>query len=149
MVGAKLVRSAYSTIMREASDASAALLDPNGQAVAQAELMIQQLGSLSAAFEPCVEHHPVDTLVEGDFCINNDPYHGGQHLPDVFIFSPVFFEGELVAFGATVAQGHERVCRARSADSRCRNARSPPSTPHAGSSCPGIAPRGRQREISG
>ena len=103
VVGAKLVRSAYSTFVREASDASAALLDPNGQAVAQAELMIQQLGSLSATFGPCAEHHPVDTLVEGDFYINNDPYHGGQHLPDVFIFSPVFFEGELVAFGATVA----------------------------------------------
>ena len=102
-MGAKLVRSAYSTIVREASDASAALLDPNGQAVAQAELMIQQLGSISATFGPCAEHHPVDTLVEGDFYINNDPYHGGQHLPDVFIFSPVFFEGELIAFGATVA----------------------------------------------
>ena len=102
-MGAKLVRSACSTIVREASDASAALLDPDGQAVAQAELMIQQLGSLSATFGPCAEHHPVDTLVEGDFYINNDPYHGGQHLPDVFIFSPVFFEGELVAFGATVA----------------------------------------------
>ena len=102
-MGAKLVRSAYSTIVREASDASAALLDPDGQAVAQAELMIQQLGSLSATFGPCAEHHPVDTLVEGDFYINNDPYYGGQHLPDVFIFSPVFFEGELVAFGATVA----------------------------------------------
>ena len=102
-MGAKLVRSAYSTIVREASDASAALLDPDGQAVAQAELMIQQLGSLSATFGPCAEHHPVDTLAEGDFYINNDPYHGGQHLPDVFIFSPVFFEGELVAFGATVA----------------------------------------------
>ena len=73
--------------------------------------MIQQLGSLSAAFGPCVEHHPVDTLVEGDFCINNDPYHGGQHLPDVFIFSPAFLEGELVAFGATVAQGRERLPR--------------------------------------
>lgn len=102
-MGAKLIRSAYSTIVREASDASAALLDRNGQAVAQAELMIQQLGSLSATFGPCAEHHPVDTLVEGDFYINNDPYNGGQHLPDVFIFSPIFFEGELIAFGATVA----------------------------------------------
>ena len=102
-MGAKLIRSAYSTIVREASDASAALLDRNGQAVAQAELMIQQLGSLSATFGPCAEHHPVDNLVEGDFYINNDPFHGGQHLPDVFIFSPIFFEGELMGFGATVA----------------------------------------------
>ena len=102
-MGAKLIRSAYSTIVREASDASSALLDRDGQAVAQAELMIQQLGSLSATFGPCAERHPVDTLVEGDFYINNDPFHGGQHLPDVFIFSPIFFEGELMGFGATVA----------------------------------------------
>jgi N-methylhydantoinase B len=102
-MGAKLIRSAYSTIVRDASDASSALLDSDGQAVAQAELLIQQLGSLSATFGPCAEHHPVDTLVEGDFYINNDPFHGGQHLPDVFIFSPIFFEGELMGFGATVA----------------------------------------------
>jgi N-methylhydantoinase B len=102
-MGAKLIRSAYSTIVRDASDASSALLDRDGQAVAQAELLIQQLGSLSATFGPCAEHHPVDTLVEGDFYINNDPFHGGQHLPDVFIFSPIFFEGELMGFGATVA----------------------------------------------
>ena len=100
---AKLIRSAYSTIVREASDASSALLDRDGQAVAQAELMIQQLGSLSATFGPCAELHPVDSLVEGDFYINNDPFHGGQHLPDVFIFSPIFFEGELMGFSATVA----------------------------------------------
>ena len=102
-MGAKLIRSAYSTIVRDASDASSALLDSDGQAVAQAELLIQQLGSLSATFGPCAEHHPVDTLVEGDFYINNDPFHGGQHLPDVFLFSPIFFEGELMGFGATVA----------------------------------------------
>ncbi len=102
-MGAKLIRSAYSTIVRDASDASSALLDRDGQAVAQAELLIQQLGSLSATFGPCAEHHPVETLVEGDFYINNDPFHGGQHLPDVFIFSPIFFEGELMGFGATVA----------------------------------------------
>ena len=52
-MGAKLIRSAYSTIVREASDASSALLDRDGQAVAQAALMIQQLGSLSATCGPC------------------------------------------------------------------------------------------------
>jgi N-methylhydantoinase B len=102
-MGVKLVRSAYSTIVREASDASAAILDRDGQAIAQAELMAQQLGSLAATFGPCAELYPVDTLAEGDFYINNDPYHGGQHLPDVFIFSPIFHQGELLGFAATVA----------------------------------------------
>ena len=41
VVGAKLVRSTYSTVVHKVSDASAALLDPNDQTVAQAELMIQ------------------------------------------------------------------------------------------------------------
>ncbi|MDP7295241.1 MAG: hydantoinase B/oxoprolinase family protein, partial [Vicinamibacterales bacterium] len=42
-------------------------------------------------------------LEPGDFYINNDPFEGGQHLPDVFLYSPVFFEGRVVGFGATVA----------------------------------------------
>ncbi|MEC7674635.1 MAG: hydantoinase B/oxoprolinase family protein, partial [Pseudomonadota bacterium] len=43
-----------------------------------------------------------DEIEPDDFFINNDPFHGGQHLPDIFIFSPVFFEDELVGFSATV-----------------------------------------------
>ena len=102
-MGAKLIRSAYSPIVREASDCAAALLDRRGNVVAQAELIPMQLGSIGATFKPCAELFPPDTLVEGDFYINNDPFHGGQHLPDVFLFSPIFFEGELVGFSATVA----------------------------------------------
>lgn len=102
-MGVKLIRSAFSTIVREANDASAALLDRDGNLVAQAELIPVQLGSMAATFGPCAETYPVDSLREGDFYISNDPYHGGQHLPDVFIFTPVFFREELIGFAATVA----------------------------------------------
>ena len=102
-MGAKLIRSAYSTILREAQDGSAALMDRAGNVVAQAELIPMQLGPMRATFVPCAELHPVDELVEGDFYINNDPFNGGQHLPDVFIFSPIFVEGEVIGFGASVA----------------------------------------------
>jgi N-methylhydantoinase B len=102
-MGAKLIRSAYSTIVREAQDASAALLDRDGNVIAQAELIPMQLGPMKMTFIPCAETHPVDTLVPGDFYITNDPFNGGQHLPDVFIFSPIFFEGEVIGFGASVA----------------------------------------------
>ena len=102
-MGAKLIRSAYSTILREAQDGSAALMDRDGNVVAQAELIPMQLGPMRATFLPCAERHPVDELVEGDFYITNDPFHGGQHIPDVFIFTPVFFEGEVIGFGASVA----------------------------------------------
>lgn len=102
-MGAKLIRSAYSPIVREASDCAAALLDRHGNVVAQAELIPMQLGSIGATFKPCAELFPPETLEEGDFYINNDPFHGGQHLPDIFLFSPIFFEGALVGFSATVA----------------------------------------------
>lgn len=102
-MGAKLIRSAYSTIVREASDASAALLDRHGNVIAQAELIPMQLGPMADTFRACAELFPVDTLVEGDFYINNDPFAGGQHLQDVFIYQPIFFEGEIVAFAGTTA----------------------------------------------
>jgi len=102
-MGVKLIRSAYSTILREAQDGSAALMDRDGNVVSQAELIPMQLGPMKATFTPCAEFHPVDTLKPGDFYISNDPFNGGQHLPDVFIFSPIFYEGEVVGFGASVA----------------------------------------------
>lgn len=102
-MGVKLVRSAYSPVVREASDCSAALLDRHGKVVAQAELIPMQLGSLDATFHPCAELFPPETLKEGDFYINNDPFHGGQHVPDVFLFSPIFVAGTLVGFSASVA----------------------------------------------
>lgn len=102
-MGVKLVRSAYSTIIREAADASAALFDRDGNVVAQAELIPMQLGPMSEIFRACAAVDPVQSLQEGDFYITNDPYSGGQHLQDVFIYSPIFFDGELVGFAGTVA----------------------------------------------
>jgi N-methylhydantoinase B len=102
-MGIKLVRSAYSTVVREAADASAALMDARGNVVSQAEMIPMQLGSMRATFDACAALHPVETLKEGDFYITNDPYNGAQHLPDVFMFQPVFFDGRVIGFGASVA----------------------------------------------
>jgi len=102
-MGAKLIRSSYSTIIREAADASAALFDRHGNVVAQAELIPMQLGTMSEIFKACLDFHPVELVRPGDFYITNDPYSGGQHLQDVFIYSPVFHDGALVAFAGTVA----------------------------------------------
>ena len=102
-MGVKLVRSAYSTVLREARDGSAALLDAQGNTVAQAELIPMQLGTIGHIFQACARHYPVDTLREGDFFVINDPYSGGQHLQDVFFFHPIFHQGRLIAFSASVA----------------------------------------------
>ncbi len=103
-MGSKLCRSAYSSIVREVKDASAGILDARGQAVAQSDQLTPVLvGSLSHTFRPCAERYPIEALVEGDFYINNHPYMGGQHSPDIFIFMPIFFAGQLVGFSASVA----------------------------------------------
>ena len=102
-MGIKLVRSAYSPIVREANDCSAALLDVYGNVVSQAELIPMQLGPIGTTFRACAELYPPETLEPGDFYINNDPYHGGQHVPDIFIFTPIFFRTRLVGFSSTVA----------------------------------------------
>ena len=102
-MGTKLIRSSYSNIVREAQDASAALFDAQGNVVAQAELIPMHLGSMSEIFLACVAQCPIDRLQPGDFYINNDPYGGGQHLQDVFIFTPIFVAGQIIAFAGTVA----------------------------------------------
>ncbi|MDA1311687.1 MAG: hydantoinase B/oxoprolinase family protein [Proteobacteria bacterium] len=101
-MGVKLIRSAHSPVVREAQDCSAAIMDRKGRVVAQADLIPIQLGSVTHTFRACLEHHPLETLEEGDFLINNDPYAGGQHLPDIFLFSPIFLDGVLIGVTATV-----------------------------------------------
>lgn len=102
-MGAKLIRSAYSTILREARDGSAALLDARGQTVAQAELIPMQLGTIGRIFGPCAAMFPPQTLKPGEVLFINDPYSGGQHLQDVFIFHPIHVDGEVIGFAASVA----------------------------------------------
>ena len=102
-MGVKLIRSSYSNIVREAQDGSAALFDRHGNVVAQAELIPMQLGPMSDIFRACAAVIPPETLKPGDFYINNDPYQGGQHLQDVFIYSPIFVGDELVGFAGSVS----------------------------------------------
>ena len=101
-MGTKLIRSAHSPIVREAQDCSAALMNACRKLVAQAELTPVQLGSIAQTFAPCMELFPPETLEPGDFLINNDPYSGGQHLQDIFLFSPIFHGGVLIGFSASV-----------------------------------------------
>lgn len=102
-MGVKLIRSAYSTILREASDGSAAIANVHGDIVAQAELIPIQLGPIGITLKKCLERYPAETISPDDFLITNDPYSGGQHLPDVYIFCPIFYQGRIIGFSASVA----------------------------------------------
>ncbi len=103
-MGEKLVRSAYSTIIREARDCSTALLDRHGRIVAQSQFCPIHMNSFGKVFEAFAERYDVAAIKPSESLITNDPYSGAQHLNDIIIFSPIFYRGAIVAFAASL--GH-------------------------------------------
>jgi N-methylhydantoinase B/acetone carboxylase, alpha subunit len=100
-----LVRSSFSTNIKERKDCSVALFDGKGRLVSQGTQIPLHLGSLNGAVAAVIERYGLDGIREGDTYICNDPYlAGGSHLPDVNVVTPVFHEGKLVFFTANV--GH-------------------------------------------
>ena len=89
-MNATLVRTAYSPNITERRDCSCALFDATGQLIAQAETMPVHLGAMPFSVGAALERFPPETLAPGDTIALNDPYHGGAHLPDVTLVSPVF-----------------------------------------------------------
>ncbi|HKG27152.1 MAG TPA: hydantoinase B/oxoprolinase family protein, partial [Thermomicrobiales bacterium] len=103
-MGEKLVRSAFSTIIREARDCSTSLLDRNGRVIAQAQFCPIHMNSFTSVFDAFSRRHDLATLRPGEALLTNDPYSGGQHLNDFVLFTPIFAGDELVAFSASI--GH-------------------------------------------
>ena len=82
---------------------AAALFDGHGQAVAQSTRIPIHLNSMSVCLEDIVRDHiPLDDWNDGDVILTNDPYAGGQHLPDFVAFKPVFVDGRRVAIAASI-----------------------------------------------
>jgi len=75
--------------------------DPEGKLVAQGLTLPCHLGSIPTALEVIVERFGADMQAE-DIYIMNDPFDGGMHLPDIFIFKPIFIDDERQAFAATI-----------------------------------------------
>ena len=102
-----LLRAAYSSIVKEGLDASAAVFDARGNNIAQAAAIPIHLGCMIPAVETIVRMWPVETMVEGDVFILNDPYNGGTHLPDISIIQPLFHGNRVVALAATMSHHQE------------------------------------------
>ncbi|KOV53337.1 hypothetical protein ADL00_34430 [Streptomyces sp. AS58] len=98
-----LRRSAISSIVREARDFSVALTDARGEVVAQAECIPIMTAGIALALRGIAQHVDLSELTEDDALLMNDPYHGGQHLQDIYLLTPIFVDGELIAFGASTA----------------------------------------------
>jgi N-methylhydantoinase B len=96
-----IYRTAYSGVLKNIMDYSAAVCDAQGRLVAQGLSLPGHLCSIPVALQAVLAHFGSD-VHEGDIFINNDPYDGGMHLPDIFIFKPLFAGGEPIAYAATI-----------------------------------------------
>ena len=100
-----LMKSAYSTNIKERHDHSTAIIDPAGRLIVQAENSLAiHLGSMMGLMNTLLAKMPLSDVKEGDIFISNDPYAaGGSHLPDVNMAMPVFADGKLVCFMCNIA----------------------------------------------
>ncbi len=103
-MGRTLERVSHSTNIKERLDFSCALFTKAGELVANAPHIPVHLGAMGATVA-AVRDEVGDRMRPGDVFVSNDPYHGGSHLPDVTVVTPVFDDaGKLRAFVAN--RGH-------------------------------------------
>jgi len=91
-MGEAMLRTAYSQILNSSRDFSTAICDLDGRLIAQAEHVPIHVGALPFAARAVTEFFGAD-IHPGDVFLLNDPYHGGNHLPDLTAFVPVFAKG--------------------------------------------------------
>ena len=77
-MGAALIRTAYSTNIKERQDASTAIFDAEGRLIAQAEHIPMHLGAMLSIIRNILKRYPLEELKPGDAFLANDAYHGGE-----------------------------------------------------------------------
>lgn len=96
-----IVRTTYSGVLKDNMDFSTAFADADGKLVAQGLTLPGHLGSIPTALEATMRHYG-DDMQPGDIFMMNDPFDGGMHLPDIFVFKPLYVDNTRLAFAATV-----------------------------------------------
>ncbi|MFD0669761.1 hydantoinase B/oxoprolinase family protein [Ramlibacter sp. MAHUQ-53] len=91
-MGLQLQNTAYSVNIKERLDFSCALFDAEGNLIANAPHMPVHLGSMGESIKTVIRDN-AGRMAPGDVYVLNDPYHGGTHLPDVTVITPVYMEG--------------------------------------------------------
>jgi N-methylhydantoinase B len=94
-------RTTYSGVLKDNMDYSTAFCDASGKLVAQGLTLPGHLGSIPTALDVVVAKYGED-IAPGDVFVMNDPFEGGMHLPDIFLFKPIYQDGRRLAFAATI-----------------------------------------------
>lgn len=96
-----IMRSAYSPVVRDTMDFSTSICDKNGEVIAQGLTLAVQLGAFPDIMKYIIEEKNISP---GDVFLANDPYgSGGQHLPDIYVIKPIFYNNKLHGYAATMA----------------------------------------------
>src|SRR5690242_12682722 len=96
-----IFRTTYSGVLKDNMDYSTALFDGDGVLVAQGLTLPGHLGSMPTAIAS-VKSVFAGHIDPGDVFVFNDPFRGGMHLPDVFVFKPIFRDSALIAWAGAV-----------------------------------------------
>ena len=99
-----VVRTARSAVIKHGMDFSTSLFTADGQQVAQGLTLPPHLGSMAPALEGVMNAFGDDVHPEDVFA-NNDPYEGASHLPDIFLFKPIFAYDTLIGWSCCI--GHQ------------------------------------------
>ncbi|GJH30844.1 hydantoinase B/oxoprolinase family protein [Caballeronia novacaledonica] len=104
-MGLRLQNTAYSVNIKERLDFSCAIFDDVGNLIANAPHMPVHLGSMGESIKTVIERNR-GAMRDGDVFMLNDPYHGGTHLPDVTVITPVFADGSSEPLFYVGSRGH-------------------------------------------
>lgn len=105
-MGLQLQNTAYSVNIKERLDFSCALFDTQGNLIANAPHMPVHLGSMGESIKTVIREN-AGRMQPGDVYVLNDPYHGGTHLPDVTVITPVYLEGKSEPTFYVGSRGHQ------------------------------------------
>jgi len=98
-----IIRTGYSNIVRDSLDFSTAICDKQGRTLAQGLCTPMHMGAFEDALALLIRKESAH-LRDGDIFIMNDPYEAaGQHLPDIYVVKPVYYESQLRGWAATLA----------------------------------------------
>ena len=96
-----IVRTARSSVVKESMDFSTALVNAQGEVVAQGLCQPRYMCAIPTAVEAVLSRYK-DKFEPGDIYALNDPYEGGTHLPDIYLFKPTFFDGQLLGLACAI-----------------------------------------------
>jgi len=116
---AALLRTSFSTIVRESHDFACVLTDARGHSLVQATDGVPSfLCTVPRTIGHFLAEFPPETLEDGDILITNDIWLGTGHLPDITVAKPIFLDGRLIGFAGSVAHAPDIGGRIRTAESR-------------------------------